>query len=137
MEHLASVMDLVQHLMSCPVQRRYSRLADSGSNFGYQDSTACHEIFRSIRRICYLNSWIKLRFVNDMNIHTVYIMLNIYIYIRYLIYISADPSKGEGAREAGILRIWGVPCFSQSHLSHFLPYSSLFPILPYLNAFLR
>ena len=25
--------------------------------------------------------------------------------------ISADPSKGEGAREAGILRIEGVPCF--------------------------
>ena len=41
---------------------------------------------------------------------------------------SADPSKGEGAREAGILRIWAVPCGSQSH---FLPY------LPYLNAFLR
>ena len=25
---------------------------------------------------------------------------------------SAEPSKGEGAREAGILRIWGVPCYA-------------------------
>ena len=30
-------------------------------------------------------------------------------YIYYIIILlSADPSKGEGAREAGILRIWGV-----------------------------
>ena len=41
------------------------------------------------------------------------------------IYISADPSKGEGAREAGILRIWGVPCFAS--LGAFGP--GVFPIL--------
>ena len=59
-------------------------------------------------------------------LYIIYYILHITYYILYIIYyISADPSKGEGAREAGILRIWAAPCFA----AHSLTFSLIFPIL--------
>ena len=59
-------------------------------------------------------------------LYIIYYILYITYYILYIIYyISADPSKGEGAREAGILRIWTAPCFA----AHSLTFSLIFPIL--------